>query len=118
MVGHTLVHFLPVKSLGTLDRKKGGPLMWGRSVSGENIYAPGGSRPPAVHPVVSHFPNSLWATVIRSTLAKCVISGFHRGTNNVFALLGCYTALIGSYRHFGTIGLSRNVGSLLSINAA
>jgi hypothetical protein len=28
---------------------------------------------------------------------KCVTSGFRRGVNEIFALLGCYAALIGSY---------------------
>ena len=31
-----------------------------------------------------------------------VISGFHHGVNEIFTLLGYYTALIGSYRCFGT----------------
>ena len=29
--------------------------------------------------------------------AVCVISSFRRGVNEILALLGCYTALIGSY---------------------
>jgi hypothetical protein len=33
--------------------------------------------------------------------AICVTSGFCHGVNEVFALLGCYEALIGSYRYFG-----------------
>jgi len=32
----------------------------------------------------------------------CVVSGFRRGVNEIFALLGCYAAQIGSYRRFGT----------------
>ena len=32
----------------------------------------------------------------------CVISGFCSGVYEVFALLGRYAALIGSYRRFGT----------------
>jgi len=31
-----------------------------------------------------------------------MISGFCCGVNEIFALLVCYTALIGSYRCFGT----------------
>jgi hypothetical protein len=31
-----------------------------------------------------------------------VISGLHRGVTKIFLLLGCYAALVGSYRHFGT----------------
>ena len=31
-----------------------------------------------------------------------VISGFRRGVNEIFALLGCYAAIIDRYRRFGT----------------
>ena len=31
-----------------------------------------------------------------------MVSSFRHCVNNVFTLLGCYTALIGSYRGFGT----------------
>jgi hypothetical protein len=34
-------------------------------------------------------------TVFKRVL-YCMISGFHCSVNEVFALLGCYTALIGS----------------------
>jgi hypothetical protein len=40
--------------------------------------------------------------------SRFVISGFHDGVINVFALLGCYAALIGSYQLFGIRRLSRN----------
>jgi hypothetical protein len=33
---------------------------------------------------------------------KCVFAGVYYGVNEVFALLGCDTALFGSYRPFGT----------------
>ena len=47
-------------------------------------------------------------------LTNCEISCFHRGVNEVFALLGCYAALIGStllmfqdsYQRFGMAYLS------------
>jgi len=32
---------------------------------------------------------------------KCDKTGFRRGVNKVFALLGCYTMSIGNYRRFG-----------------
>jgi len=32
----------------------------------------------------------------------CVIPGFRRSVYEIFALLGCYAALIDSYRRFGT----------------
>jgi len=32
-----------------------------------------------------------------------VVTGFRRGVNEVFALSGCCTALIGSYRRFDPI---------------
>jgi hypothetical protein len=55
----------------------------------------------------------------KSVLLLCGISGFRCGVNEVFALLGCYTANIGSYRRFGTyqshlprVRKSRNVGQL------
>jgi len=32
----------------------------------------------------------------------CVISGFRRGVNGIFALLGCFASQIGSYRPLGT----------------
>jgi len=33
----------------------------------------------------------------------CVVSGFSSGINEIFTLLRCYAALIGSYGRFGTI---------------
>ena len=33
---------------------------------------------------------------------SCVISGFRRGVNEIFALLGYYAEQIRSYRRFGT----------------
>jgi len=33
---------------------------------------------------------------------SCVISGFRRGVNETFALLGCYASHIRRYRRFGT----------------
>jgi len=38
-------------------------------------------------------------------------SGFRRGVNEVFALLGSYSALTGSYPRFGTASRTRNVGN-------
>ena len=32
----------------------------------------------------------------KDKLLHCVISSFHHGVNEIFALLGCYTALTGS----------------------
>ena len=118
MVGHTLIALLRERNFLVRWIGRKGAQIWGKSVSGEEIHAPGGSRSPAVHPVTSHFPTSLWTAVICSTLENYVISGFHRGTNGVFARLGYYIALIGSYRRFGTNKLLRNVGSLLPINVA
>jgi len=37
----------------------------------------------------------------------CVISGFSRSVNEIFALLDCHAAQIGSYRRFGTTFQSR-----------
>ena len=39
---------------------------------------------------------------IQSMVWFFVISGFHRGVNEIFALLGCYAAFICTYRRFGT----------------
>jgi hypothetical protein len=41
-----------------------------------------------------------------SQIKPSAIAGFCRGVNETFALLGCYVALIGSYRRFGTDHLS------------
>ena len=52
--------------------------------------------------------------------SSCVISGFLLRVHEVFALLRCYTGLIGSYQRFGTAytSLSRNVSNKLPIDAA
>jgi hypothetical protein len=64
----------------------------------------------------------------KTTFSKLyVISGFRSGVNEIFPLLGCHAAYIGSYRRFGTIcwsiclaledgtdRLSRNVGNYQS----
>jgi hypothetical protein len=45
----------------------------------------------------------VFLTTSKNALASTwVISGFRRGVNKVFALLGSYAALIGSYRRFET----------------
>ena len=49
----------------------------------------------------------------------CVIPGFRRGVNEVFALLGCYAALTGIYRRFETANWSHLQGSAaLPLNMA
>jgi len=42
---------------------------------------------------------------------NCVISGFRRRMNETFGLLGCYVAVICSYRRFGTTYRSHLQGS-------
>jgi hypothetical protein len=62
-----------------------------------------------------------------SVILFCVILGFRRGVNKVFALLGCYTAFIGIYGsgklsvpssrvplEDGTDSLPRNVSNLIT----
>jgi len=36
-------------------------------------------------------------------LSICVIPGFRRSENAIFALLGCYATVIGRYRRFGVV---------------
>ena len=45
------------------------------------------------------------------TNAAYLITGFRRGENDIFALLECYAAYIGSYPHFGTTYRPRIQGS-------
>jgi len=40
-----------------------------------------------------------------------MISRFRPGVNEILAVLGCYVALIGSYRRFGTASLFHLEGS-------
>lgn len=37
----------------------------------------------------------------RSIIVECVILGFHRRMNEIFAVLSCDAGWIGSYRRFG-----------------
>jgi hypothetical protein len=58
---------------------------------------------------------------VNKKYALCVISGFHRGVNEILALLGCYAVYIGCCLSFettywsqlqgpyGTVRLSRKV---------
>jgi hypothetical protein len=39
------------------------------------------------------------------------MSGFNRDVNEVFVLLGCYAALVGSYRLLGTVYQSHPQGA-------
>jgi hypothetical protein len=49
--------------------------------------------------------------MIGSNTVRYVISGFYHGVNEVLALLGLYSALIGSsYRRFGNVW-PQNVGN-------
>ena len=45
------------------------------------------------------------------TMSSSVISDFRRRVNGILTLLGCYAALIGSYRRFGTTSRSHLQGS-------
>jgi hypothetical protein len=45
---------------------------------------------------------AVWSALKKHWPYPWAISGFHRCVNESFALLGCYAALIGSYKHFGT----------------
>ena len=46
-----------------------------------------------------------------NAVARCVVSGYRRGVNEIFALLACYTAYLVSYRQCGTIYPSHLQGS-------
>ena len=45
---------------------------------------------------------AVWSALKEHRPYTWAISGFHRCVNESFALLGCYAALFGSYRRFGT----------------
>jgi hypothetical protein len=57
--------------------------------------------------IFSQYPEHYEVVIFARRLPKlrvdsCVVSGFHHGVNELFANLGYYEALIGSYRRFGT----------------
>jgi hypothetical protein len=48
------------------------------------------------------YPINSFRLLRNRVVGCCVISGFHRGVNEIFALLGCYLVHIHNDRRFGT----------------